>query len=466
MMVVALADDNSSKSSPPVGADVALGETVVVGLGVTGLSCVRHLAAQGRRVSVVDSRRHPPALEILRAEHPETPVLLGGFAPERLANAREIVLSPGVSLQEPAIRGALDAGVPVYGDIELFARRANAPVVAVTGSNGKSTVTSLLAEMACLAGRRVKAGGNLGPPALSLLGARDTELFVLELSSFQLETTSSLRASAATVLNISADHMDRYPGLESYIEAKSRVFRGNGVMVLNRDDPQVAAMEESGRTVIGFTLGAPSGCDYGVTTVDGVSWLTHGDRSLLRCDEILLLGSHNVANVLAALALGTAVGLDYEPMLAAVRGFGGLAHRCEVVARHAGVTWINDSKGTNVGATVAAIRGLAGAGRLILIAGGDAKGAEFAALRAVALERVCAVVLLGRDAPLIEAALTGAVPVFRVSSMKAAVARAGELARGGDCVLLSPACASFDMYDNYAARGDDFRRCVDARLVR
>lgn len=461
-MVVALIDDDSR----PVSRDAADGATtVVVGLGATGLSCVRHLIKQGRHVTVVDSRLDPPALETLRSEYPGTPVRLGEFSPELLAGAREIVVSPGVSVADPAIDQAIREGVSVCGDIELFARRVSAPVVAVTGSNGKSTVTSLLAEMARLGGRAVQVGGNLGPPALSLLAARDTELYVLELSSFQLETTASLAPSAATVLNISADHMDRYSGLDSYVEAKSRVFRGAGVMVLNRDDPRVAAFHKPGRTTVGFTLGAPSGNDFGVSAVDRVAWLAHGDKPLLPCNELLLIGSHNVANVLAALALGDAIGLDIAPMLAAVRAFGGLRHRCEVVARHCGVRWVNDSKGTNVGATVAAIRGLADAGRLVLIAGGDGKGADFAALKEVLPGRVRAVVLIGRDAPLIEAALEGVVPVVRSTTMEAAVAHAAELARKGDGVVLSPACASFDMYDNYEARGDHFCACVRARLT-
>ena len=465
---MALLDDSSGKSLPPVAKEAgrAGAPTVVVGLGATGLSCVRHLAKQGRAVMVVDSRMNPPALEILRAEHPQTRVLLGAFPTDVLAGAREIVLSPGVSTSEPAIRAAIDANVPVCGDIELFARLAYAPVVAITGSNAKSTVTSLLAQMARLAGRRVQAGGNLGPPALSLLMAPDTELFVLELSSFQLETTSSLRASAATVLNISADHMDRYPGIDSYIAAKARVFCGNGAMVLNRDDAAVASMAQPGRTVIGFTLGEPLHGDMGLRVSHGKPWLAHGNTRLMPCDEIRLHGSHNVANVLAAMALGIAVGLDYEPMLAAARSFGGLPHRCEVVARRDGVTWINDSKGTNVGATVAAIGGTADRGRLVLIAGGDAKGADFTSLRTAVAGRVRALVLLGRDAPLIEAAVAGAVPVFCVADMEEAVARAAELAQRGDGVMLSPACASFDMYDNYAARGEHFRACVETRLAK
>jgi UDP-N-acetylmuramoylalanine--D-glutamate ligase len=461
--MAALIDDDSRPVSKGVAHDAT---TVVVGLGATGLSCVRHLANRGCHVTVVDSRLDPPALAKLRSEYPDTPVRLGEFSPELLAGAREIVVSPGVSVAEPAIDQAKRAGVPVCGDIELFARLVHAPVVAVTGSNGKSTVTSLLAEMARLAGRAVQVGGNLGPPALSLLTAPDTDLFLLELSSFQLETTDSLAPSAATVLNISADHMDRYPGLDSYIEAKSRVFRGDGVMVLNRDDPRVAALHKPGRTTVGFTLGVPSGNDFGVKTVGHVAWLAHGAEPLLPCKDVLLVGSHNLANVLAALALGDSIGLDTAPMLAAVRAFGGLRHRCEVVARHSGVTWINDSKGTNVGATAAAICGVVGTGQLILIAGGDGKGADFTALKEVLPGRVRAVVLVGRDAPLIEAAVEGVVPVVRATSMEAAVAQADALACKGDGVLLSPACASFDMYDSYEARGEDFCACVRSRLAR
>ncbi|MEO6696421.1 MAG: UDP-N-acetylmuramoyl-L-alanine--D-glutamate ligase [Gammaproteobacteria bacterium] len=435
------------------------GRTVVVGLGKTGLSSARFLARRGVPVLVTDSRLQPPGLHELQQELPEVPVSLGGFNSEALARAEQILISPGVWLREPAIVAALARGTPVIGDIELFARYANAPVVAITGANGKSTVTTLVGAMAARAGRDVRVGGNLGTPALDLLKDTEPDLYVLELSSFQLETTSSLDAAAGVVLNITPDHMDRYSDLSEYARAKQRVYRGHGAMVINRDDPQVAAMAEAARRQLGFTLGSPRDDDFGLIERGGETWLSHGARNLITTREVRIQGSHNIANALAALALGHAVGLPLAAMLDTLREFPGLPHRSQWVAEQGGVRWVNDSKGTNVGATIAALQGLAatlGNGRIVLIAGGDGKDADFTMLRAPVYAHARAVVLIGRDAPIIEAALKDCAFISRATDMKDAVRQAARLAQPGDAVLLSPACASFDMYSGYVERGRVF----------
>jgi UDP-N-acetylmuramoylalanine--D-glutamate ligase len=443
----------------------AVGKTLIVGLGKTGLSCARYLTAQGIPVAVTDSRANPPGLEEARAEMPDAALFVGGFDPEVFASAARLVVSPGIPLGEPLVAQAAARGVPVLGDIELFARAAKAPVAAITGSNGKSTVTSLLGLMARLAGVRTAVGGNLGEPALDLLDD-EVELYVLELSSFQLETTESLAARAATVLNLSADHMDRYGTLEDYAAAKARVFRGAEWAVLNRDDPLVCNMAGSAAKEIGFTLGEPRHPDdFGLIRRRGETWLVQGREPLISAGEIALAGRHNLANALAAIALGNACGLSATSMCEALRRFRGLPHRTALVAQKGGVRWYNDSKGTNPGATVAALEGLidpAEQSRAVLIAGGDCKGADFSPL-APAVERAArAVVLIGRDAPMIERVLRGRVPLLHATDKEEAVRIAADAARPGDCVLLSPACASFDMFDNYEHRGRVFTACVEA----
>lgn len=430
---------------------------LVVGLGKTGLSCARYLNARGLEVAITDSRTQPPGLEAVREWLPDAALFLGGFAAEAFAAADAVVVSPGVSLREPLLARALEQGTPVLGDVDLFAAEASAPVVAVTGSNGKSTVTTLVGEMARHAGRRVGVGGNLGTPLLELLDPA-LELYVIELSSFQLETAHALNASAAVVLNISEDHMDRYGDLEEYRAAKERIYRGDGVMVINSDDPQVAAMVLPGRRSLTFTLGTPKADGYGLGQRAGGRWLMRGRQPLLRVDELRMAGRHNVANALAALALGEAVGLPLEPMTAALREFPGLPHRCQFVAEIAGVAWYNDSKATNVGAAVAALEGFERP--LILIAGGDAKGADLAPLRAPVERHARVVVLLGRDAPRLAETLGQGVPLHRVESVEEAVRVAASLAQSGDAVLLAPACASLDMFRNFEERGDRFAAAV------
>jgi len=432
---------------------------LVVGLGLTGYSCVRHLAALGYATTVVDTRREPPKLEALKREFPQVTVHAGELPSALFDDPGMLVVSPGMSVKVPEIARALDSGVPVVGDIELFARQATAPVIAITGSNGKSTVTALTGEMCRLAGLKTAVGGNIGVPALSLLEQPVPDVYVLELSSFQLELTASLNARAATVLNITPDHMDRYRDIEEYAAAKARIFRGNGTLVLNADDPWVMRMCMSGRRMVSFTLGQPLAAqDYGLMERNGETWLARGLQLLMRTREVPLAGRHNLANVLAAMALAEAAGIAPETTCEAVRGFKGLKHRTELVAEHLGVRWYDDSKGTNVGATVAALNGMTAP--VILIAGGDGKGQDFNELKIACREHARAVVLIGRDAPQIEAALGGVMAVRRAKDMHDAVRIAHELARTGDVVLLSPACASFDMFRNYEHRAEVFRAAV------
>lgn len=425
---------------------------LVAGLGKTGFSIARFLDRQGIRFAVTDTREAPPYLKPLREDYPDAAVFMGGFDPSAFAAATHLIVSPGISLREPMIEAARRRGIPVLGDLDLFACMARAPVLAITGSNGKSTVTTLLGLMAEADGRKVKVGGNLGTPMLDLL-EEDAELYVLELSSFQLESSHVLEPAAATVLNISPDHMDRYADLDSYADAKARVFRGEGVMVLNRDDPLVAAMAKPARNKVWFSL-EERGADYALGTCDGEEWLCcHGQPVILRT-EVRLHGRHNLANALAALALGDAAGLSRPAMIAALRRFGGLEHRAQKVGESGGVTWINDSKATNVGACMAALAGMDQP--VVLIAGGDGKGADFRLLRPVVGDKVKAAVLMGRDAGLLEAALADVVKTVRVETMQQAVEFARGLAQPGDVVLLAPACASLDQYQDYQARGRDF----------
>jgi UDP-N-acetylmuramoylalanine--D-glutamate ligase len=440
-------------------------DSVVVGLGHTGLSCLRYLTRSGQHCAVTDSRSNPPQQEILRHEMPGVYLTAGGFDANLLLSARQLVLSPGVALSEPAVQAALSAGVPVVGDIELFARAAQAPVVAITGTNGKSTVTSLVGEMCVAAGRRTAVGGNLGTPALDLL-AQEPGTYVLELSSFQLETTESLNCAAATVLNLSPDHMDRYADMAAYAVAKQGIFRGTGFMVINADDPLVAQMITSRRPLIRFGFGPQA--DFSLRKLDGRNWLAQHGTPLMPLAELKIAGRHNAANALAALALGTAINLDMDAMLGVLRIFPGLPHRCQWVAGQNDVDWYNDSKGTNIGSTVAAIDGLGATRRLVLILGGDSKGQDFSPLAQAMRGRVRAAVLIGRDAQkirhAIETTLPGEIALTDAKDLPGAVAQCAELAKPGDAVLLSPACASLDMFENYAHRGRVFTEAVKQEL--
>ncbi|WP_444923191.1 UDP-N-acetylmuramoyl-L-alanine--D-glutamate ligase [Microbulbifer sp. DLAB2-AF] len=438
---------------------------VVIGLGATGQSVVRYLLRHGHTPVVVDSRDNPPGLAAFQEEFPRVVVETGPLRPDTLLATSLIIVSPGVPLAEPVLQKAVAEGIPVVGDIELFAqallrKQSKAKLAAITGSNGKSTVTTLLGRMAEAANISVRVGGNIGVPVLDLLDDPLPELFVLELSSFQLETTYSLTPTVATVLNMSADHMDRYPSMLEYHRAKQRIYRGAEVFVVNRDDPLSQGPLSRERREWTFGLDRPDLKQFGVCLSGEREWLAQGSEKLLPVDELAMVGKHNIANALAALAMGTVVGLPVAAMLSVLRSFPGLAHRCERVADLHGVTYVNDSKGTNVGATQAALDGLATSTRkIVLIAGGDGKGADFSALKKSA-GSLRAVVSIGVDGDKIASVFAGQCSTLSADSMADAVSKARTLAHSGDYVLLSPACASFDMYRNFEARGEDFRNIV------
>jgi len=444
----------------PINTETAT-RALIVGLGETGLSCARYLAEQGMQLAITDTRQQPPALQRLREQLPDVALFLGEFDRSVFANADMLVVSPGVPVATREIQQAMAAGKTVLGDVELFAQAATAPVAAITGSNGKSTVTTLLGLMANAARVRTAVGGNLGKPALELLDP-SVALYVLELSSFQLETTHSLKPKVATVLNVSADHLDRYRDIDDYAAAKAGILADAEVSVLNADDPRVMAMRGAG-AVLYFTLSEPRDDNwYGLRQIEGDTCLCHGDRMLIRAGELLIPGRHNMANALAALAMGEALGLPMDVMLAVLRSFRGLEHRTEYVAQVSGVDWYNDSKGTNPGACVAALEGLEQAddSRTVLIAGGDCKHADFSELGPVLGRCARAVVLLGRDAGQIASVLPAELVRQSAADMREAVQMAAKLAHRDDRVLLSPACASFDMFDNYQHRGEVFKAAV------
>lgn len=440
---------------------------VIVGLGRTGLSCARYLRARGWRLAMTDTRQKPPELAGLAALDPTIPLSVGGLDTRLLDGADCVVASPGVSLEEPFFVETRRRGIEIVGDIELFARAADAPVVGITGTNGKSTVTTLVGRMAERAGLRVRVGGNLGEPALDLLGPRaatsasgatPTQLYVLELSSFQLDATTSLDLKAATVLNVSPDHLDRYPTVAAYADSKARIFARCETAVINLDDPLVVAMPRPGQKTVSFSLRASIGADYAVATRDGEWWLTRRDEALLPVSAMKIKGLHNAANALASLALGDALGLSMPAMLEELATFTGLPHRSQWVADVHGVTYINDSKGTNVGATIAAVSGMQGP--LVMIAGGDGKNQDFAVLADAFRGKVRHTVLIGRDAAAIAVALKGVCTLEMCSSLEDAVRAAAKAAQPGDTVLLSPACASLDMFRDYTHRGAVFTQAV------
>ena len=442
---------------------------LVLGLGESGQAVARWAAWRGARVALADSRADWPAGRELAIDL-GAPLALGPFDSRLLDGIDRVAVSPGIDPRGGLVAEARARGIPVCGEMSLFAEalselgaRAATRIVAITGTNGKTTTTALAGALCRAAGRDVEVAGNISPAALAVLlercrmGRPLPEVWVLELSSFQLETFAPLVADAATVLNVSDDHLDRYDGLADYAATKAAIFAGEGCMVLNRDDPAVAAMARPGRDMCMFGLAAPAGeQDYGLLIRDGREWLCRGDTPLLPVADLRLQGRHNLANLQAALALCAAIGIEGEPVLRAAAQFAGLPHRVELVARRRdGVVYIDDSKGTNVGATVAALAGL---GRpAVLIAGGDGKGQDFSPLRDAFAAHARAVVLIGRDAGRIAAVVEGCgVPLLQAADLDVAVQQASELARPGDAVLLSPACASLDMFRNYAHRAEVF----------
>jgi UDP-N-acetylmuramoylalanine--D-glutamate ligase len=426
-------------------------------MGLTGISCARFLHKQGIPFRAVDSRQQPPQLAAFEREFPGHEIITGRFEQHALRGIETLLLSPGLSLQDPFVESARRQGVRIVGDIELFAAHANAPVIGITGSNGKSTVTTLAGYLLERCGRQVRVGGNLGTPALDLLSEPAPDFYVLELSSFQLDLTDSLRLASAVVLNVSDDHMDRYSHMAEYTASKARIYRQARCCVLNRDDARVMAMA-TGKTVLYFGSRTPTAGEYGLLEDGDRIWLARGAQKLIVTGKLSIEGRHNWLNVLATLALLEAVGVKPEEAAAHLPEFKGLPHRCQLVAEHNGVRWVNDSKATNVGAAQAAIESFRTP--IVLIAGGDGKGADFSVLRDSLARHVKAVMLLGRDASLLEQAWSDVTRCVRVADMQEAVAKAADVATRGDTVLLAPACASLDMYSSYAARGDDFANRV------
>ena len=430
--------------------------SLVVGLGKSGVSAVRWLVAHGVRVRATDSREAPPGLAAVAALLSPTDLFLGRFAEDALDGVNQVVLSPGLPRTLPLLALAEARGVPVVGDIELFALQANAagvPVVGITGTNGKSTVTTLVGEMAREAGIDAGVGGNLGEPALDLLRA-GRQLYVVELSSYQLESCPSLRCAAAAVLNVSPDHLDRYGTMAAYAAAKARIFVAAKVAVVNADDTAVSAMLTEHRV----TFSLQSSGDYYVGGHAGAEWLYAGGEAVLPVAALRIPGLHNAANALAALALADGVGLPRSASLAVLRQFTGLPHRAQWVGERRGVVYIDDSKGTNIGATLAAVAGLRGP--LVVIAGGDGKGQNFAPLAAAFRGKVRKAIVIGRDGPAVAAALNGVCAVQSCVTLPEAVDAAALAAEPGDTVLLSPACASLDMFQDYTHRGRVFAAAV------
>jgi UDP-N-acetylmuramoylalanine--D-glutamate ligase len=437
-------------------------QVLVLGLGDTGLSALRWLNAQGARLSVADTRDNPPGVSTLKAELPQVKLYSGAFTAAMFADIDLVVASPGVPLNEPEIQAAIQRGVSVVGDVELFAqyRPAGTKVIAITGANGKTTVTTLVGEMCKTAGLKTIVAGNIGLPVLDALGMDTPDVYVLELSSFQLETTSNLVVDAATMLNLSEDHMDRYASMQDYAIAKARIFYNAKLQVLNRDDAWSMLMARAKLPQVTFGLDAVEDeHSYGLKTVDGEMWLSCGEHDLMNVRDLKISGLHNAANALAAIALCRGIGIDYAPIIQTLYNFKGLPHRVEWVANIDDVDYFDDSKGTNVGATCAALSGLSQ--KVVLIAGGDGKGQDFSPLKQPVTDNARAVVLIGRDAPLIEKELleTG-VALYHAADLPEAVNIARKLAQAQDAVLLSPACASFDMFKNYVHRAEVFVSAV------
>ncbi|AQU82059.1 MULTISPECIES: UDP-N-acetylmuramoyl-L-alanine--D-glutamate ligase [unclassified Halomonas] len=449
---------------------VPQGMTVVVGLGISGQAICRHLSRNNIPFMVADTREKPPGLEAFHAAHPNVTVHCGPLAALDFTYAHEVVISPGVDPSSPGLNGLLSrrnevTGEPVLiGEIALFVRAVNTPIAAITGSNAKSTVTTLLGEMAAASEVYAAVGGNLGTPALDLLAEHpNADLYILELSSFQLETTPYLGAASVAFLNLCEDHLDRHGDIAGYQTAKQRIFLGAQHAIVNADDPLTWPIDiDTVPALERFTQAQPMGEEWGLVNAGGEVVLVHGSDPWVSAKELAMAGQHNYVNALAALAMGRALGFSKQSMCEALRAFKGLAHRSEVVAQINGVTWVNDSKGTNVGATLAAINGISATltGKLILLAGGVGKGADFTPLAAPLAECARGVLLFGADAPRLSAALSPSNKVHRVEDLYQALAVAWQMAEPGDCVLLSPACASLDQFANYQARGEAFREWV------
>ncbi len=440
---------------------------LVAGLGKTGHSIARYLQRQNKAFVVFDTRLEPAGLLEFKTNFPGVEVFLGDIPEALYAELTEIISSPGVDLDVPSLQKARSAGIPIVGDIECLAREIKAPVIAITGTNGKSTVTTLVGDMAKRAGISVAVAGNIGSPVLDLLDdGLQYDLWVLELSSFQLDLTYSLAPIAATILNVSPDHLDRHHHIEAYVSAKQRVYHAAKVCLYNRDDLQTLPtfQAQQAALTVSYGLDAPQAENWGLNAVDGVLYLACGQENFMPVDALRIKGRHNWQNALAASALAKAVGISQSCIVDVLEHFQGLPHRSQWVRTIDGVDWINDSKGTNIGATMSAISGIGGSmqGKIVLIAGGQGKGADFTELRHSMMDYVRSVVLIGEDADKLEQALHDVVSITRAPSLDEAVSMAKTQAKPGDVVLLSPACASLDMFRDFNHRGDMFTAAVDS----
>ena len=434
--------------------------TLIVGLGVTGVSCVRHLAGRDE-LTVLDTREQPPGLAEARAEHPEIDYRLGACDID-FASFDRVVLSPGLKLRSALGRRIQASGLPVLSDIDLFCRAVDEPIYAITGTNGKSTVTAWVGHALAQLNHRPGVGGNLGEAALDIIGP-DRDCYVLELSSFQLERMQTYPYRAATVLNVSVDHLDHHGSLAAYAAAKRRIYRQAERLIVNRDDPLSQPEPRPGGSVITFGAGTPGTGQWGVRTLGRKRWLAKGGEAVIEARRLPIAGGHNECNALAVLALinGDMNGSGLAALGESLLGYRGLAHRCEVVGVVGGVTYINDSKATNPGATVAALSSLSkGPGRIVLIAGGEGKGADFAALGQAIAARARCLIPIGQDGPAIAEAAGLGRRAGRPCHLAEAVRQAAKCTRPGDTVLLSPACASFDHFSDFRARGEAFRALV------
>jgi len=436
---------------------------LILGAGLTGMSCARFLRSHDLNFSLNDSRPDIIDTEHFAKDFPDTQISLGAWDKALIADAEAIIASPGVDLNQPDIQEAISENCDLLGDIELYCRLKDTSILAVTGSNGKSTLVSLLAFLGQALGIDAQLGGNIGAPVLDSI-EQEPEVLVLELSSFQLETLSSMKAVAASILNISDDHLDRHRTMANYQAIKQNIYQDCRLAVVNRDDALTLVDEKyAPESVVSIGTDKPEQGHFGIAQFEGEQCLMFGEQALIKLIELPLSGLHNALNCMAALAMGQSAGWPLLAMVEKLKGFTGLPHRCQAIETRDGVRWINDSKATNVGATLAAIEGLANtlssSNKLILIAGGDGKGADFSPLSAAINEHVDWLITLGKDGR--EIAKLKADSIF-TRTMDEAVACARTKAEKGDLVLLSPACASLDMFKNFAARGEAFVNAVQA----
>ncbi len=434
-------------------------EHIIFGLGDTGLSTARYLYSKGKRFCVYDNFKNPPALKILKQEMPDIKFYSGERQLFTINPGTKILLSPGVPRSDSFLREAIEAGATIKSDLDLFITEVDVPIIGITGSNGKSTVTELLGAMASESGYKVAIGGNLGPPALDLLDTK-AEIFILELSSFQLENSDALNLSIATILNLSPDHLDRHRTMHGYSLAKQRIFLGCKTAVINLDDKTTYPNNFDGRLIIKWSFDEPKSGEIGLAGEFPNIFICFGTKIIMRADEIYLPGKHNLANSLAALTIGISIGFSIESMCGVLKNFSGLAHRCELILSKEGVNWINDSKATNVGATRAALEGLGERKNIILIAGGIAKGANFQSLLTPIKKHCKKVILIGESALKFSSIISDDVQVSLVTSIEEAVKLSKSYSSIGDLVLLSPACSSLDMFRDYIDRGETFIKAV------